>query len=93
MEVRRLFSILHPARLDLVSKVSFLLAVGAIWEAIDFDLVFSELGGGFQYVAVPWVDFLAPYRTLPYLTFGAGAQGTPAPRPQFGPNVQPRQTS
>ena len=31
--------------------------------------------------------------TLPYLTFGAGAQGTPALRPQFGPNAQPRQTS
>ena len=30
---------------------------------------------------------------LPYLTFGAGAQGTPTLRPQFGPNVQPRQTS
>jgi len=31
--------------------------------------------------------------TLPYLTFGAGAQRTPALRPQFGPIVQPRQTS
>jgi len=29
----------------------------------------------------------------PYLTFGAGAQGTPALKPQFGPNSQPRQTS
>jgi len=32
------------------------------------------------------------WRSLPYLTFGAGAQGTPAPRPQFRPNVQPRQS-
>jgi len=32
-------------------------------------------------------------QTLPYLTFRVGAQGTPALRPQFGPNVQPRQTS
>ena len=33
------------------------------------------------------------YLTLPYLTFGAGAQGTPVLRPQFGPIAQPRQTS
>ena len=31
--------------------------------------------------------------TLPYLTFGAGAQGTPALRLQFAPNAQPGQTS
>jgi len=34
-----------------------------------------------------------PYLTLPYLAFGAGAQGTPALGPQFGSSAQPRQTS
>ena len=32
-----------------------------------------------------------PYLTLPYLR--GGCQDTPALRPQFGPNAQPRQTS
>jgi len=32
--------------------------------------------------------------TLPYLTLPSGwVQITPAPRPQYGPNAQPRQTS
>jgi len=44
-------------------------------------------------VKTEWLPTSSTYLTLPYLTFGAGAQGTPALRPQFGPNAQPRQAS
>jgi len=35
---------------------------------------------------IPWTE--PQTVTLPYLTLGAGAQGTPVLRPQFGPNAQ-----